>query len=102
MPRLRGLGPGLEDESAMRCSAPAYDRFGSFTSFPPSRRVRFTPRADIRPKPAFMSARPNSEYSRHIFLNTYVLCHTSACMKPSVIVWDLETTVFGWRSLWQR
>jgi hypothetical protein len=41
--------------------------------------------------PAFMSARPNSEYSRHIFLNTYVLCHTSACIKPSVIVWDLET-----------
>src|SRR5262249_54643860 len=30
---------------------------GSFTSFPPSRRVRFAPRADIRPMPAFMSAR---------------------------------------------
>src|SRR5215468_5304911 len=28
---------------------------GSFTSFPPSRPVRFAPRADIRPKPAFMS-----------------------------------------------
>src|SRR5262249_43305196 len=26
---------------------------GSFTSFPPSRRVRFAPRADIRPMPAF-------------------------------------------------
>src|SRR5262245_3258938 len=30
-------------------------RFGSFTSFPRSRRVRFAPRADIRPMPAFMS-----------------------------------------------
>src|SRR5215468_7704973 len=28
---------------------------GSFTSFPRSRRVRFAPRADIRPMPAFMS-----------------------------------------------
>src|SRR5262245_38856580 len=37
----------------------ADDRCGSFTSFPPSRRVRFAPRADIRPKPAFMSTRPN-------------------------------------------
>src|SRR5215467_4142566 len=25
--------------------------FGSFTTFPPSRRVRFAPRADIRPRP---------------------------------------------------
>jgi len=32
-------------------------RFGSFTSFPPSRRVRFAARADIRPMPAFMSTR---------------------------------------------
>src|SRR5262252_4769786 len=31
---------------------------GSFTSFPPSRRVRFAPGADIRPMPAFMSTRP--------------------------------------------
>src|SRR5262245_49511723 len=31
----------------------------SFTSFPPSRRVRFAPRAD-RPMPAFMSARPST------------------------------------------
>ena len=30
---------------------------GSFTSFLPSRRVRFAPRADIRPMPAFMSTR---------------------------------------------
>src|SRR6266536_2144358 len=28
---------------------------GSFTSFPPSRRIRFAPRADVRPMPAFMS-----------------------------------------------
>ena len=36
-----------------------HDRLGSFTSFPPSWRVRFAPRADIRPMPAFMSTRPN-------------------------------------------
>src|SRR5262249_25611641 len=30
---------------------------GPFTSFPLSRRVRFAPRADIRPMPAFMSTR---------------------------------------------
>src|SRR5262245_15423007 len=35
-------------------------RSGSFTSFAPSRRVRFAPRADILPKPAFMSTRPTS------------------------------------------
>jgi hypothetical protein len=38
-------------------------RFGSFTSFPPSRRVRFTPRADIR-LPAFMSTRPSQQPGR--------------------------------------
>jgi predicted PolB exonuclease-like 3'-5' exonuclease len=38
-----------------------------------------------------MSARPNSEDPKHTFLSTYALCHTSACMKPTVIVWDLET-----------
>src|SRR5215472_968785 len=32
---------------------------GSFTSFPPSRRVRFAPREDSRPMRAFMSTRPN-------------------------------------------
>src|SRR6516162_8694921 len=31
----------------------------TFTSVPPSRRVRFAPSADIRPKPAFMSTRPS-------------------------------------------
>jgi hypothetical protein len=30
------------------------ERSGSFRSFPPSRRVRFAPRTDIRPMPAFM------------------------------------------------
>src|SRR5262249_30611191 len=30
----------------------------AFASFPLSRRVRFAPRADIRPMPAFMSTRP--------------------------------------------
>src|SRR5262249_48627053 len=33
-------------------------RFGSFASFPPTRRVRFAPRADIRPMPAFVSTWP--------------------------------------------
>src|SRR5262245_21274406 len=33
---------------------------GPFTSFPPSRRVRFAPRADIRPMPAFMNTRPTA------------------------------------------
>src|SRR5262249_37983464 len=35
-------------------------RLGSFTSFPPSRRVRFAPRPDIGPMPAFMSTRPTA------------------------------------------
>src|SRR5262249_54221803 len=30
---------------------PVYVAFGSFTSFPPCRRVRFAPRADFRPMP---------------------------------------------------
>jgi len=30
----------------------------TFTSFPPSRRVRFAPRAGIRTMPAFMSTNP--------------------------------------------
>ena len=38
---------------------PAAVSFGSFTSFPLSRRVRFAPRADVRPMPAFMSTRPS-------------------------------------------
>src|SRR6516162_10250931 len=33
---------------------------GSFTSFPPSRRVRSAPRADIRLMPAFMCTRPTA------------------------------------------
>ena len=43
----------------MRDFDPAYVADGSFTSFLPSRRVRFAPRADIRPMPGFMSTRPN-------------------------------------------
>src|SRR5258708_30287374 len=35
-----------------------FTQSGSFTSFPPSRHVRFAPRADVRPMPAFMSNRP--------------------------------------------
>ena len=38
----------------------ADDGFGSFTSFPPSRRVRFAPTADLRPMPAFMATRPTA------------------------------------------
>src|SRR6516164_3764992 len=34
-------------------------RVQSFASCPLSRRVRFAPRADIRPRPAFMSTRPS-------------------------------------------
>src|SRR5262249_20702753 len=33
---------------------------------PPSRRVRFTPRADIRPMPAFMSARPTARLKTNL------------------------------------
>src|SRR5262249_21227819 len=40
---------------ALRDFSPANVGSGSFTSFPPSRRVRFASRADIRLKPAFMS-----------------------------------------------
>src|SRR5205823_2241508 len=41
--------------AALRDFDPAHVSCGSFMSFPPSRPVRFAPRADIRPKPAFMS-----------------------------------------------
>src|SRR5215472_14360228 len=40
------------------CNARPDHTFGSFASFPPTRRVRFAPRADIRPMPAFVSTRP--------------------------------------------
>src|SRR5262249_14530167 len=50
----RGSSQGL---AAVRDFDPAYVGSGSFTSFPLSRRVRFAPRADIRPTPAFMSRR---------------------------------------------
>src|SRR5262249_53450139 len=43
-----------QEPAPMRDFSPVYVRCGSFTSFPPSRRVRFAPRADIRPMPAFM------------------------------------------------
>src|SRR5215813_2375400 len=42
---------------------------GSFASFPPSRRVRFAPRADIRPMPAFMSTRPNQKAAKALGLD---------------------------------
>src|SRR5262249_778764 len=45
------------ETAALRVFDPAYARFGSFTSFPPSRCVRFAPRADIRPMRAFMRTR---------------------------------------------
>src|SRR5215218_10258060 len=42
-----------------RCGQTSNVCSGSFTSVPPSRRVRFARRVDIRPMPAFMSARPS-------------------------------------------
>src|SRR5262249_53203705 len=38
--------------AALRDFRPLYDRYGSFASFPPSRHVRFAPRADILSKAA--------------------------------------------------
>ena len=43
------------------------DPCGSFTSFQPSRRVEFAPRADIRRMPALMSTRPNERVGLTIF-----------------------------------
>src|SRR5262249_13213297 len=37
---------------------------GSFTSFPPSRPVRFAPRADILPKPAFTRTHTSARTAR--------------------------------------
>jgi hypothetical protein len=55
-PDRKDSTPPIET-AALRVFDPAYARFGSFTSFPPSRRVRFVPRADVRTMPAFMSRR---------------------------------------------
>jgi hypothetical protein len=45
---------------------PAYVADGSFTSFPPSRYVRFAPRVDIRPRPrAFAVLRLITSTPRH-------------------------------------
>src|SRR5262249_25244078 len=48
----------LDRWRAAQQKATPHVRFGSFTTFAPSRRVRFAPRADIRPMPAVMSTRP--------------------------------------------
>src|SRR5262249_27223396 len=61
-----GDTPMDQQPAAMQDFDPTYDRCGSFTTFPPSRRVRFAPRADVRPMPAFMSARPNSGAKAHL------------------------------------
>src|SRR5215831_14112068 len=53
-----------ETAAALRDFNLAYVAVGSFTSFLPSRRVRFSPRADIRPKPAFMRTRPSARSAR--------------------------------------
>src|SRR5262249_15790176 len=50
--------------AALRDFVAAGDRLGSFSSFPPSPCVRFAPRADIRPMPAFMSTHPNASKMR--------------------------------------
>jgi len=55
-----------QEAAALRYFSPLYVRFGSFTSFPPSRRVRFAPRADIRPMSAFMSTRPSPSISPYV------------------------------------
>src|SRR5262249_3849618 len=48
---------GLRGPFASQQSVRPNVRFGSFTAFLQSRRVRFAPRADIRPMPAFMRTR---------------------------------------------
>src|SRR5262249_30955847 len=53
-----------QEAAALRDFDPAYVADGSITSFPPSRRVRFAPRADIRLMPAFTSTRPNASKTR--------------------------------------
>src|SRR5258707_12655645 len=47
-----------ESYSANQIIQCVFTQRGSFTSFPPSRHVRFAPRADVRPMPAFISTRP--------------------------------------------
>src|SRR5262249_13850239 len=65
------VGGNSEDRGGSQISERMFDhgrtflkrvdvRFGSFTSFALSRRVRFAPGADIRPMPAFMSTRPTT------------------------------------------
>src|SRR5262245_59522560 len=48
-----------QGRAAVQNSGRAKDRYGSFTSFPPSRRVRSALRADIRPMLALMCTHPN-------------------------------------------
>ena len=74
-PSERGNASSLARRAAApntRCigkKAP-HDRLGSFTSFPPSWRVRFAPRADIRPMPAFMSTRHRGHIDMRVVSDT--------------------------------
>src|SRR5215468_3130788 len=66
--RLRRLGVNVKQISLARADngiewAVRYVRIGSFASFPPSRRVRFAQRADIRAMPAFISTHTSARLS---------------------------------------
>src|SRR5262245_53332954 len=52
---------------------------GSFTSLPPSQRVRFAPRADIRPMPAHMSTRTIARTARSEPFQFGCLCVWLGC-----------------------
>src|SRR5262245_47727004 len=62
-------------------------RLEAFTSFPPSRPVRFASRVDIRPMPAFVSTRPNQtgHHSRPTLSCSFLLTRIQLdwCALPS-------------------
>src|SRR5262249_45928738 len=58
-PRVAGWILDAQGLQAGSLKVSTHDRSGSFTPSPPSRRVGFAPRADIRPMPALVSARPS-------------------------------------------
>jgi hypothetical protein len=69
-----------QETAALRNFDPADVCFGSFTSFLPFRRVRFAPRADIRPLPALMSTRPSNFMMRVRSLDLKFLNELAAMM----------------------
>src|SRR5262245_40034054 len=54
----------------------------SFTSFPPSRRVRFALRADIRPMPAFMSPVRSARSKTFRFFRLWLWLGCCAARQP--------------------